>query len=113
MTPLFPELKEFLIMCIQMFSLQECISWRKLLALEEETLLFSVEEESFYHINTYMKLLAGLANMYVVIKDEDKASILLSSLPDEGYKTFVLIVINERTSLSYVIALVNLEFEMK
>jgi len=60
-----------------------------------------------------MKLLAGLANMYVVIKDEDKASILLSSLPDEGYKTFVLIVINERTSLSYVIALVNLEFEMK
>jgi len=36
--------------------------------------------------------------------------ILLSSLPDDGYETFVLTLINEKSSLSYVevtIALVN------
>ena len=50
--------------------------------------------------------------MDVVIDDEKKALILLSSLPDEGYETFVLILINRRTSLSYsevTTALVNLE----
>jgi len=36
-----------------------------------------------------------------VIDDEDKALILLSSLPDEGYETFVPTLINGRTSLSY------------
>ena len=39
--------------------------------------------------------------MDVVIEDEDKALILLSSLLDEGYETFVLTLINKRTSLSY------------
>ena len=53
------------------------------------------------HINTYMKLLADLANVDVVIEKEDKALTLLSSLPDEGYETFVLILKNERTSLKY------------
>ena len=48
-----------------------------------------------------MKLLADLANVDVVIEDEDKVLILLSFLPDEGYGTFVLILINERTFLSY------------
>ena len=33
------------------------------------------------HINNYTKLLADLTNLDVVIKDEDKALILLSSLP--------------------------------
>jgi len=63
-----------------------------------------------------MKLLADLANMDVVIDDEEKSLILLSSLPDEGYETFVLTLINERTSLSYVeitITLVNLELRRK
>jgi len=41
-----------------------------------------------------------LTNLGVVIDDKDKALILLSSLPDEGYKTFVLILVNGRTSLS-------------
>jgi len=42
--------------------------------------------------------------------------ILLSSLPDEGYETFVLTLINGRTSLSYsevTIALVNLKLRRK
>ena len=42
------------------------------------------------HINNYTKLLADLTNLDVVIEDEDKVLILLSSLPDEGYETFVL-----------------------
>ena len=42
------------------------------------------------HINNYTKLLTDLANMNKVIKDENKALILLSSLPDKEYETFVL-----------------------
>jgi len=51
-----------------------------------------------------------------VIDEEDKALILLSSLPDKGYETFVLTLINGRTSLSYsevTTALVNLELRRK
>jgi len=68
------------------------------------------------HINIYTKLLADLSNLNVVIDDEDKALILLSSLLDEGYETFVLILINGRTFLSYkevTTALVNLELRRK
>jgi len=68
------------------------------------------------HINTYTKLLADLANMDVVIEEEEKTLILLSSLPDEGYKIFVLIVINEKISLKHsevTTALVNLELRWK
>jgi len=52
----------------------------------------------------------------VVIEDEDKALILLCSLHDEGYETFVLTLINGRTSLSYIevtTTLVNLELRRK
>jgi len=52
-------------------------------------------------MNNYMKLLADLANMDEIIKDEDKALILLSSLPDEEYETFILTLINGNKSLSY------------
>jgi len=52
-------------------------------------------------MNNYMKLLVNLANMDVVIEEEDKALILLSSFPDEDYETFVLILINGKQSLSY------------
>jgi len=45
-------------------------------------------------MNNYTKLLAGLANVNEVIKDEDKALILLSSLLDEDYETLILILIN-------------------
>ena len=36
-----------------------------------------------------------------MIKDEDKALILLSSLPNEEYESFILTLINEKTSHSY------------
>ena len=68
------------------------------------------------HINIYTKLLADLTNLDVVIEDEDKVLILLGSLPDERYETFVLTLINGRTSLSYnevIIALVTLELRRK
>ena len=81
-------------------------------------LSFSVEKGVSIsdHINIYMKLLADLANMDVVIEEGDKALILLSYLLDEGYEIFVLTLINERTSLSYAkvtTALVNLELIQK
>ena len=53
------------------------------------------------HMNNYTKLLADLANIDEKIKDEDKALILLSSLLDDEYETFVLIFINGKSSLSY------------
>ena len=48
------------------------------------------------HMNKYTKLLADLANINVVIEDEDKALILLSSLPDEDFETFILTLINNK-----------------
>jgi len=36
-----------------------------------------------------------------MIKDEDKALILLRSLPDDEYDTFILTLINGNSSLSY------------
>ena len=41
-------------------------------------------------MNNHTKLLADLANMDDVIKDEDNTFILLSSLSDDDYETFVL-----------------------
>lgn len=64
-----------------------------------------------YHIITYAKFLAELANVDEKIKDEDTTLVLLSSLPDE-YETFVMTLINGKTSHSYSDvkpALVNLE----
>ena len=49
-----------------------------------------------------------------VIKDEEKTLILLSSLPDDDYETFVLTFINVKQSLSYnevLTALVNPELK--
>ena len=67
-------------------------------------------------MNNYMNLLADLANMDVVNENEDKALILLSSLPDEDYETFVLTLINDKQSLGYhevSSALVNHELRRK
>ena len=46
------------------------------------------------HINNYTKLLTDLVNVDVKIEEEDKAVLLLNSLPDEEYETFTLILIN-------------------
>ena len=48
------------------------------------------------HMNNYMKLLAYLVNVDVVIEDEDNALILLSSLPDEDCETYVLTLLNDK-----------------
>jgi len=66
--------------------------------------------------NNYTKLLAYLTNVNEVIKDEDKALILLSSFPNEEYETFVLTLVNGKASLSYndvSTALVNHEVRRK
>ena len=86
------------------------------LTFEKETLPFQLKRRTSIsnHVNIYTKLL--LINLNVVIEDEDKALILLSSIPDERYETFVLTLINRRTSLSYsevTAALVNLELRRK
>jgi len=53
------------------------------------------------HISNYRKLLADLANMEEMIKDKEKILILLSSIPNEEYKTFVLTLINGKQFISY------------
>ena len=63
-------------------------------------------------MNRYTKFLTDLVNVDVEIDEEDKAIILLNSLPQEEYETFTLTLINERKSLSYSevsAALVNYE----
>jgi len=53
------------------------------------------------HMNSYTKLLTDLVNMDMEIDEEDKAVILLNSLPQEEYETFTLTLINKRKSYSY------------
>jgi len=48
------------------------------------------------HMNDYTKLLTDLVNVDVNSEEEDKALLLLSSLLDEEYETFVLTFINGR-----------------
>ena len=52
-------------------------------------------------MNNYIKLLTDLTNVDEVIKDEDKLFILLNSLLDDDYKTFVLTLINSNQYFSY------------
>jgi len=68
------------------------------------------------HMNDCTKLLTDLVNVDVDIEEEDKALILLHSLPDEEYETFVLTLINEKQSLNYndmLAALVNYKVRRK
>jgi len=52
------------------------------------------------HMNSYTKLLTDLVNVDVEIDKEDKAVILLNSLPQEEYETFTLTLIDGRKSLN-------------
>jgi len=52
------------------------------------------------HMNNYTKLLADLTNVDEMVKDKNKALILLSSLSDDKYETIVLTLINGKSSLS-------------
>ena len=54
----------------------------------------------FEHIHSYTKFLTDLVNVDVKIDEEDKAVILLNSLPDEEYETFTLTLINGRKHLT-------------
>ena len=67
------------------------------------------------HLNRYTKLLTDLVNVDVEVNEEDKAVILLNSLPAEEYETFTL-TINDRQSLDYhdvSSALANYEMRRK
>jgi len=65
------------------------------LHLKRRLYRFHLKEGIFIgeNMNNYKKLLADLTNMDGMIKDEDKALILFSSLPDEEYETFILTLI--------------------
>ena len=72
------------------------------LQLKRRLYHFELKKGSFNeHMNNYTTLLIDLANVEEVIKDEDKALILLSSLPDKKYETFVLTLINGKKLLSF------------
>ena len=53
------------------------------------------------HLNRYTKLLTYLVNVDVETCEEDKAVILLNSLPREEYETFTLTFLNGRKFLNY------------
>jgi len=53
------------------------------------------------HMNSYTKLLTDLVNVDVKTDEEDKAMILVNSLPEEEYESFTLTLINERQTLNY------------
>ena len=68
------------------------------------------------HMNNYTKFLTDLVNVDVKIEEEDKALILLNSLPEEKYETFILTLINGKQTLScsdVSAALVNYEVRTK
>lgn len=68
------------------------------------------------HLNAYTKILSKLLNVDVKIENEDKTLILLSSLSDDEYETFVLTLIHGKASLAYnevTTALVNYELRKK
>ena len=67
-------------------------------------------------MNCYTKLLTDLVNVDVEVNEEDKAVILLNSLPVEEFETFTLTFINDRQSLNYhelSSAMVNYETRRK
>jgi len=69
---------------------------------------FSINE----YMNNYTKVLTDRVNVDVKIDKEDRAVILLNSLPDEEYETFTLTLTNGRQTLNYnevSTALVNYE----
>jgi len=67
-------------------------------------------------MNNYTKFLTNLVNMDVAIEEEDKALILLNSLPDEECEIFILTLINGKQTLNYSdvsATLVNYEMRRK
>ena len=68
------------------------------------------------HMNDYTNLLTDLVNVDMHTEKEDKTLILLNSLPDEEYGTFILTLISGKQSLNYndvSTALVNYKVRRK
>jgi len=79
---------------------------------------FQLKKEVFIdgHMNNYTKFLTDLVSVDVKIEEEDKALILLNSLYEEEYETFILTLINGKQTLNYSdmsAALVNYEVRRK
>ena len=72
-------------------------------AVESKLYSFQMQRECSIneHLNHYAKLLTDLINVDVETSEEDKAVILLNSLPREEFETFTLILINVSKSLHY------------
>ena len=72
-------------------------------AFEEEALSLPIEERAPIgeHMNNYMKLIAYLVHIDIEFEEEDKEVILLNSLPDEEYETFILTLINGKQTINY------------
>ena len=68
--------------------------------LQLKSKLYSFQMQS-EHLNRYTKLLTDLVNVNVETNEEDKAVILLNSLPREEYETFTLTFLNGRKSFNY------------
>ena len=86
-------------------------SW---LQLKRKLYRFQIKRELSIdeYMNNCTKLLIDLVNVDVKIDKENKAVILLNSLPDEEYENFTLTLINGRQTLNYnkvSAALVNYE----
>ena len=68
------------------------------------------------HMNNYTKLLIDLVNVDVKIEEEDKALILLNSLPEEEYETFIRTLVNCKQTLNcrdLLATLINYEARRK
>ena len=51
------------------------------------------------HVNNFTKLLSDMANVDIMVEDEDKAMLLLCSLPEDDFGTFFLTMINGKTTI--------------
>ena len=78
-------------------SIENCLHLNRRLYRFQLKKIISIGER----MNNYTKFFADLVNVDVVIEEEDKVLILLSSLPDENYKTLTLTLINGKQFLSY------------
>jgi len=89
-------------------SIEPCLQLKRRLYRFQMMSGLSINE----HINNYIKVLTDLVNVDVKIDEKDMAVILLNSLPEKEYGTFILTLINGRQTLHYsdvLAALVNYE----
>ena len=71
-------------------SIESCLQLKSMLYGFQQKKRVSIDE----HMNNYIKLLTDLVNVDVKIEEEDNSLILLNSLPEEEYESFILTLIN-------------------